>query len=944
MAEETAISEDQYVRFTDGKGSLPSIRSKLSSSGRTVTPLNINMDEKTMELLPRPKKPRGFNKQFQQMLSQGKGISVFEAIRQERLKLGATEIPFADEKVLTAKDNDGFTILHHAARCNVAEAVNILLDNGVDVDRVENMGFTPLHVAVRHKSTEAVKALLKRGADPSIPDNEKATPLLFAARRGYIEIAGLLLNDPRTDVNYANLAGITPFHAACASGERSLCELLLAHGAELTAKSSNLLTALHFAAFGGNVDVCELVISTAKKRCPSLKNFLEERDVEDATALHMSCSKGYTGVTELLLRHGVDCEAGKGVNLSTPLHLATTHGHEEVIRLLISSGAVIDYWDGHLKTPLHQAAMGNKMKIVEILLDKGADIEAKNMMDLTPFLIAVIHGSKETAEMLLDRGANLMAIDSAHNSCLHLAVIHKRKEILQMLLDRGKGKLMELRNNELKSVIHLAACNEEMEILNILLDQTFSTKQRDINEKIPLHHAAENGSLECIKSLLRCPLLMRSMGDRDAYGMSPLHQAALNKHAEACKLLIYKGGDITSQDHRQRTPLHLAVKSGSLETVQVLLNPMLPNTLEVQDIEQQTPLHIACMHNRLDVLRFLLDKGADVATRNKDHMTCLDVAIEWDSVEVAKTLVKHERWKEVICASSAKDKIPPMEKLIDKLPEVAEIVLDQCVSFNQLPTTHPDYAVTFLFTPLDPLDDLSCGRYFFGPGSMATHRRESLLNHSVTQMLLRWKWLLLGKFVNYFNFALFFVFLVLFSVFIVDQRDKVRLSRNSEADTTMAMNNEESKAIPSVIFAFLIIKILEELTQMFWLQLGYFKDYTNFLDIAMYSSTMIYILPYVTKDDLYGDAQVQWTAGTVALLLCYVNWILSLRRVSSVALYVTMYVEVFVTFLKVITIFTIVLMGYALVFHVLLKEEVRFEDPLRQFRLDIQKVTVKYNN
>jgi len=93
---------------------------------------------------------------------------------------------------------------------------------------------------------------------------------------------------------------------------------------------------------------------SAKKRCPSLKNFLEERDVEDATALHMSCSKGYTGVTELLLRHGVDCEAGKGVNLSTPLHLATTHGHEEVIRLLISSGAVIDCWDGHLKTPLHQ--------------------------------------------------------------------------------------------------------------------------------------------------------------------------------------------------------------------------------------------------------------------------------------------------------------------------------------------------------------------------------------------------------------------------------------------------------------------------------------------------------------------------------------------------------------------------------------------------------------
>ena len=71
---------------------------------------------------------------------------------------------------------------------------------------------------------------------------------------------------------------------------------------------------------------------------------------------------------------------------------------------------------------------------------------------------------------------------------------------------------------------------------------------------------------------------------------------------------------------------------------------MLPNTLEIKDVEQNAPLHIACMYNRLDVLKLLLDKGADVTARNKDDMTCLDVAIEWNSLEVAKTLVKHERF------------------------------------------------------------------------------------------------------------------------------------------------------------------------------------------------------------------------------------------------------------------------------------------------------------
>lgn len=113
----------------------------------------------------------------------------------------------------------------------------------------------------RHRAVEAVKALLQKGADPSIPDNENETPLLFAARKAYTEIAALLLDDPRTKVNDANSAKITPFLAACESGDRNLCELLLAHGAELTAKSSNLTTAVHFAAFDGHVEISELLIS-----------------------------------------------------------------------------------------------------------------------------------------------------------------------------------------------------------------------------------------------------------------------------------------------------------------------------------------------------------------------------------------------------------------------------------------------------------------------------------------------------------------------------------------------------------------------------------------------------------------------------------------------------------------------------------------------------------
>ncbi|XP_074625241.1 transient receptor potential cation channel subfamily A member 1-like [Acropora palmata] len=898
-----------------------SVRKKLISEtsldGSTCLDDNVEMDTYSQE------KPEGFHKNFHRMLSTGQGVSVLEAVQQECLKEGGSQLTSStEEELFNATDSDGCTLLHHAARCNKSATINILLDVGnVDIDQVQNMGFTALHLAVRHKSIEALKLLLKRGADPNKPDNDECTPLLFASRRGYTEIADILLSDERIKVNYANLAKITPLLAACAGGSKPMCEMLIAHNADITTKSSNMTTALHYAAFSGHAEICELLITTAKKLQLPLKDFLEERNVEDSTALYMSCFKGYTGVAKLLLQHGVDYEAVRGVNLSTPLHLTAFRGHEEMTRLLISSGAMVDSKDGHLQTPLHQAAKLNHTKIAEVLLENGASIEAKNMMDMTPFLIAVAHGAKETVEVLLDRGADLFARDSFHNSGLHLAVMYKRKEMIHTLLKRGKEKLVELRSNDLQTVIHLAARYEEPEILNILEEKHCYSEQQDIHSKIPLHHAAENGSLECIKALWRCSQFLISLNDRDDKGKTPLHLAASNNHVEAFNLLLAKGGDVGCQDHQQSTALHLAVQAGALKIVRRLLNPMLPNTLEIKDADQNTPVLIACMHNRLDILKLLLDKGADVSALNKDCMSCLDVAVESDSIQVARTLVKHDRWKEVVHASS-KDQIPAMEKLIQTFPEVAEIVLDQCITYDHRPINHLEYTVTFNFKLLDPFNSLSSDHYFFGPGAMATYRRERLLNHSVTQALLRWKWLVLGKYLNYFNFATFLAFLVMFSYFIVDKRSRVRLTSNSGIDK--GSDSENSSALQGVVFAFVILSIMSEIIQLAWLRLNYFKEYSNLLDLAMEITALIYILPYVTHDELYGNAQVQWTAGTWALLLTYINCILSLRRVSGVAIYISMYVEVFLTFIKVIAIFTVFLIGYALVFHVLLIQEDNF--------------------
>ena len=125
------------------------------------------------------------------------------------------------------------------------------------------------------------------------------------------------------------------------------------------------------------------------------------------------------------------------------------------------------------------------------------------------------------------------------------------------------------------------------------------------------------------------------------YGVFPVKNFGSRK---TCEFLISKGSDVSAKCMNNVTPLHLAVTVGSLETVIVLMNPFLPSTLEEKDSDGNTPLHLACRYNRLDVLQFLLDRGADVTARNERNMTCIDVAIEWEAEDVAKTLVKHQRY------------------------------------------------------------------------------------------------------------------------------------------------------------------------------------------------------------------------------------------------------------------------------------------------------------
>jgi ankyrin repeat protein len=148
----------------------------------------------------------------------------------------------------------------------------------------------------------------------------------------------------------------------------------------------------------------------------------------------------------------------------------------------------------------------------------------------------------------------------------------------------------------------------------------------------------------------------QDLNAKGCFGYTPLHQAAFRQYIKITRLLLAKGADAGIQSNLGETPLHLASARGHNDIVQLLLDlndhrtkiPTLfrwvknnvflklprPNKIiHARNICGQTPLHEASQCGRSDTIRLLLDRGANVDSRDDLEATPLLLASsssKWD--------------------------------------------------------------------------------------------------------------------------------------------------------------------------------------------------------------------------------------------------------------------------------------------------------------------------
>lgn len=179
----------------------------------------------------------------------------------------AIELLLARGADLHARTRQGETPLHVAARRAELPVIAALLELGADADigAQSDPGDTPLHAAIMSDDPMVIALLVDWGAEVSARNDLGLTPLHTAAQYGPPPGVLLALIDYGADVNARDHGGWTPLmHAACcparntdlfsaggvaAQTARSVetIQLLLANGAEVSARSYDGLTACEYA-------------------------------------------------------------------------------------------------------------------------------------------------------------------------------------------------------------------------------------------------------------------------------------------------------------------------------------------------------------------------------------------------------------------------------------------------------------------------------------------------------------------------------------------------------------------------------------------------------------------------------------------------------------------------------------------------------------------------
>jgi ankyrin repeat protein len=293
--------------------------------------------------------------------------------------------------------------------------------------------------------------------------------------------------------------------------------------------------------------------------------------------------------------------------------------------------------------PLQQVTVSNQAHKMNVLGDSNQHRDQCGLKDLTTVLMeAASTGNIALMENMLLRGLDLNAVAEDGNTAMHCAAKTGQVAMLQHIL--AKGAAVDPSNATMKGrrPIHEAITGNHSGATLVLLHAGADLLKPDLMEKTVLDHISLSGSMEITQALF-----LEERRQISALDMA-LHLVASYARLGKCSILRWLLARfpmaLPQLNILSQSPIYLAVISGSLETLQILLL-YYTDGKHSEALAKTTSHSLRCAARRDDekMVELLLQHDAvDVNEGGgKSRLTALHHTVKIGNTKLVDTILGH---------------------------------------------------------------------------------------------------------------------------------------------------------------------------------------------------------------------------------------------------------------------------------------------------------------
>ena len=306
---------------------------------------------------------------------------------------------------------------------------------------------------------------------------------------------------------HAAPAGAAAFVEAAMNGNRDAVRALLKEGADVNTTQADGMTALHWAAQKGDVELAKMLLYASA-------NLKATTRIGGYTPLLIASKSGDAAMIDTLTQAGADANAPT-MNGTTPLMLAAAAGKPAAVKALLAHGAHINAKEAVKgESALTFAAAFGRADVIRVLTANGADVKATtNAVDLAEF------AKEEQERLAAERSAQT-----------------------------GRGSAPAGGRGGAPQGPQVAGVNRQYNYTELV---------GSWGGLAPMHLAARQGEIESVKALIDAGADVNQRGAGDP--VTPMLIATMNGHFDLAKYLLEKGADPNLAQNNGVAPLYAAL-------------------------------------------------------------------------------------------------------------------------------------------------------------------------------------------------------------------------------------------------------------------------------------------------------------------------------------------------------------------------------------------------